>query len=90
MAYYQQRGSVPPKRHTQHRAPDGSLYFEELMGEEGFVSDSSLLYHGAESFDELAVMVDTFRPLRLGEGSQAVDDQVYAWSWSRNETGTQS
>jgi homogentisate 1,2-dioxygenase len=45
MAYYQARGSVPPKRHTQHRAPDGSLYFEELMGEEGFSSDSSLLYH---------------------------------------------
>jgi homogentisate 1,2-dioxygenase len=45
MAYYQARGSVPPKRHTQHRAPDGSLYFEELMGEEGFSADSSLLYH---------------------------------------------
>ena len=45
MAYYQQRGSVPPKRHTQHRAPDGTLYYEELMGEEGFFSDSSLLYH---------------------------------------------
>jgi homogentisate 1,2-dioxygenase len=45
MAYYQARGSVPPKRHTQHRAPDGSLYYEELMGEEGFSSDSSLLYH---------------------------------------------
>ena len=45
MAYYQQRGSIPPKRHTQHRAPDGTLYFEELMGEEGFFSDSSLLYH---------------------------------------------
>src|SRR5512142_1033295 len=45
MAYYQQRGSVPPKRHTQHRDPDGRLYFEELMGEEGFSSDSSLLYH---------------------------------------------
>jgi homogentisate 1,2-dioxygenase len=45
MAYYQQRGSIPPKRHTQHRAPDGKLYFEELMGEEGFFSDSSLLYH---------------------------------------------
>ena len=38
-------GEVPPKRHTQHRAPDGSLYYEELMGEEGFSSDSSLLYH---------------------------------------------
>jgi homogentisate 1,2-dioxygenase len=45
MAYYQQRGSVPPKRHTQHRQPDGGLYFEELMGEEGFSSDSALLYH---------------------------------------------
>ncbi|MCX6401896.1 MAG: homogentisate 1,2-dioxygenase [Propionibacteriales bacterium] len=45
MAHYQRIGNVPPKRHTQHRAPDGSLYFEELMGEEGFSSDSSLLYH---------------------------------------------
>lgn len=45
MAYYRQVGEVPPKRHTQHRRPDGSLYYEELMGEEGFSADSSLLYH---------------------------------------------
>jgi homogentisate 1,2-dioxygenase len=45
MAYYQHRGSVPPKRHTQHRDADGQLLYEELMGEEGFSSDSSLLYH---------------------------------------------
>jgi len=45
MPYYQSRGSIPPKRHTQHRAADGSLYYEELMGEEGFTADSSLLYH---------------------------------------------
>jgi homogentisate 1,2-dioxygenase len=45
MAHYQQRGNVPPKRHTQHRRPDGGLYYEELMGEEGFSSDSALLYH---------------------------------------------
>jgi homogentisate 1,2-dioxygenase len=45
MAHYQRVGDVPPKRHTQHRDPDGSLYYEELMGEEGFSSDSSLLYH---------------------------------------------
>ncbi|WP_183094703.1 homogentisate 1,2-dioxygenase [Nocardioides stalactiti] len=45
MAHYQRVGDVPPKRHTQHRAPDGTLYYEELMGEEGFSSDSSLLYH---------------------------------------------
>jgi len=45
MAYYQSRGAVPPHRHTQHRDADGRLYYEELMGEEGFSSDSSLLYH---------------------------------------------
>ena len=45
MAYYRRLGEVPPKRHTQHRRPDGGLYFEELMGEEGFSSDSALLYH---------------------------------------------
>ncbi len=45
MPFYRSVGHIPQKRHTQHRAPDGSLYFEELMGEEGFSSDSSLLYH---------------------------------------------
>ncbi|MBU6533422.1 homogentisate 1,2-dioxygenase [Streptomyces sp. NPDC057245] len=45
MPYYRSVGDVPPKRHTQHRDADGRLRFEELMGEEGFSSDSSLLYH---------------------------------------------
>ncbi|MGA8845656.1 MAG: homogentisate 1,2-dioxygenase domain-containing protein [Nocardioides sp.] len=45
MAHYRRLGTVPPTRHTQHRDPDGALYYEELMGEEGFSSDSSLLYH---------------------------------------------
>jgi homogentisate 1,2-dioxygenase len=45
MAFYRSVGSVPPKRHTQHRSASGELYYEELMGEEGFSSDSSLLYH---------------------------------------------
>src|SRR3954452_22923050 len=43
--YYVTRGSIPPTRHTQHRAPDGSLYAEELFGVEGFTGRSSLLYH---------------------------------------------
>ncbi|MER7395998.1 cupin domain-containing protein [Streptomyces sp. NPDC000151] len=47
MPYYRRAGEVPAKRHTQHRRPDGGLYYEELMGEEGFSSDSSLLYHRA-------------------------------------------
>ncbi|MFD7709708.1 homogentisate 1,2-dioxygenase [Streptomyces sp. NPDC059785] len=45
MPYYRSVGDIPPKRHTQHRDADGRLRFEELMGEEGFSSDSSLLYH---------------------------------------------
>ncbi|HEU4512961.1 MAG TPA: homogentisate 1,2-dioxygenase domain-containing protein [Nocardioidaceae bacterium] len=45
MAYYRQVGTVPAKRHTQFRDDDGALHYEELMGEEGFSSDSSLLYH---------------------------------------------
>lgn len=45
MAHYRSVGAIPPKRHTQHRDADGALYYEELMGEEGFSSDSSLLYH---------------------------------------------
>ncbi|MGX7823651.1 homogentisate 1,2-dioxygenase [Actinokineospora sp. 24-640] len=45
MPYYRQVGEIPPKRHTQFRSPDGRLYAEELMGVEGFSSDSALLYH---------------------------------------------
>ena len=33
-------GNIPHKRHTQHRAPDGSLYAEELFGVEGFTGRS--------------------------------------------------
>lgn len=45
MPYYRAVGEIPVKRHTVFRQPDGSLYSEELMGQEGFSSDSSLLYH---------------------------------------------
>jgi homogentisate 1,2-dioxygenase len=46
MPYYRMAGEIPRKRHVRFRGPGGQLYFEELMGEEGFVSDASLLYHG--------------------------------------------
>jgi homogentisate 1,2-dioxygenase len=38
---------------------------------------------GVEFFDELAVMVDTFRPLELGEDALECEDPAYPWSWSR-------
>ncbi|MFI5319774.1 MAG: homogentisate 1,2-dioxygenase [Myxococcota bacterium] len=37
---------------------------------------------GRERADELAVMVDTFAPLALGEGARASEDAAYAWTWS--------
>jgi homogentisate 1,2-dioxygenase len=45
MPYYRATGEIPRKRHIRFNRPDGGLYAEELMGEEGFSSDSSLLYH---------------------------------------------
>jgi homogentisate 1,2-dioxygenase len=37
---------------------------------------------GAEFFDELAVMVDTFRPLEIGDAGLSCEDPAYAWTWS--------
>lgn len=45
MAYYRSVGEVPPKRHTRHVGADGHQRYEELLGQEGFSADSSLLYH---------------------------------------------
>ncbi len=43
--HYHQLGKFPPKRHTQFRKPDGSLYSEELFSTEGFSDVYSLIYH---------------------------------------------
>ena len=73
MAHYQAMGSIPPKRHTQHRRPAkrgkvGELYSEELMGEEGFSSDSSLLYHrNIPSHGRRVPRVDRRRPRHHGQ-----------------------
>ena len=45
MPHYHSLGSIPHKRHTQFRKPDGSLYAEQLFSTEGFSNDYSLLYH---------------------------------------------
>jgi homogentisate 1,2-dioxygenase len=72
MPYYRRVGEIPPKRHTQFRQDDGTLYAEELMGQEGFSSDSSLLYHrypptaivAAEEYDPPAWSRIANRPLK--------------------------
>jgi homogentisate 1,2-dioxygenase len=45
MPHYHQLGTIPHKRHTQFRKPDGSLYSEQLFSTEGFSDDYALLYH---------------------------------------------
>ena len=45
MPFYHTLGTTPRKRHLAFRKPDGGLYAEQLMGHEGFVGTSALLYH---------------------------------------------
>jgi homogentisate 1,2-dioxygenase len=72
MPHYRSAGEIPSKRHVQFRRPDGGLYAEELMGQEGFSSDSSLLYHrhlptaivAAEEYEPAAWSRIANRPLK--------------------------
>lgn len=48
MPHYHKAGSIPHKRHTQFRKPDGTLYAEQLFSTEGFSNDYSILYHTYE------------------------------------------
>lgn len=45
MPFYHALGNIPPKRHTQFRKPDGSLYAEQLFGTIGFDGMYSNIYH---------------------------------------------
>lgn len=45
MPVYHTLGKKPSKRHTIFEKPDGSYYYEQLFGTEGFHGMSSLLYH---------------------------------------------
>ena len=45
MPFYHQLGKIPPKRHTQFRKADGSLYSEQLFGTIGFDGMYSNIYH---------------------------------------------
>jgi len=45
MPFYLKKGTVPEKRHIQHRDADGKLYHEELISREGFSDIYSNVYH---------------------------------------------
>ena len=45
MPFYQKRGKIPDKKHTQFRDDDGNLYWEELISRGGFSHMYSTIYH---------------------------------------------
>jgi homogentisate 1,2-dioxygenase len=45
MPIYHTLGTIPPKRHIAFPKAGGGIHSEQLMGHEGFVGTSSLLYH---------------------------------------------
>ena len=70
MPIYHQLGRVPRKRHVAFRKDDGSLHYEELVGNQGFTGPSSLLYHL-----RLPTAVKSVRPVR-GLGWVAEPERV--------------
>ena len=45
MPFYQKRGKIPSKRHTQFLNENGDLYWEELFSRGGFSHIYSNVYH---------------------------------------------
>ncbi len=67
MPYYRSVGNIPAKRHTHHLDETGHRFAEELMGQEGFSSNSSLLYHRNSPSALTAIeAVDATMPVRDG------------------------
>lgn len=75
MPFYQKRGIIPNKRHTQMRDKSGILYSEELISRNGFSGMYSNLYHlnppsavqeiGEYKINKLSKVLGTHKPLHL-------------------------
>jgi homogentisate 1,2-dioxygenase len=67
MTYYYRLGNIPPKRHTQFRQPDGSLYKEELVSSRGFSGIYSNLYHTYQPTKVKKVLDPVAAPINIVE-----------------------
>jgi homogentisate 1,2-dioxygenase len=92
MPIYHTLGKIPRKRHIIFRQPDGKLYAEQLVGNEGFTGPSSLLYHvhppttvkSARRIRDVQYEADTdrtlkhrhFRTARLARGGSPTLDRT--------------
>ena len=92
MPVYHALGQMPRKRHIVFKKPDGGIYQEQLVGNEGFTGPASLLYHiyppttilKVNRFRETAYQVDPdptlkhrhFKTALLKEGGSPTLDRV--------------
>lgn len=92
MPVYHTLGKVPKKRHIAFRKPDGGIYQEQLVGNEGFTGVASLLYHiappttikairklkdvGYEQETDPLFKHRHFRTAQLAEGGSPTIDRV--------------
>ena len=92
MPVYHALGQMPRKRHIAFKNPDGGIYQEQLVGNEGFTGPASLLYHiyppttilSVKRFAETAYHVDPdptlkhrhFKTALLKEGGSPTLDRV--------------
>jgi homogentisate 1,2-dioxygenase len=70
MPSYHRLGQIPPKRHTQFRKPDGTLYAEEVFGTEGFSGNYSILYYHYPP--TRVTKVEKFQDVKLEEWDEGV------------------
>ncbi len=70
MPSYHRLGQIPPKRHTQFRKPDGTLYAEEVFGTEGFSGNYSILYYHYPP--TRVTKVEKFQDVQLEEWDEGV------------------
>ncbi len=70
MPNYHRLGQIPPKRHTQFRKPDGTLYAEEVFGTEGFSGNYSILYYHYPP--TRVTKVEKFQDVQLEEWDEGV------------------
>lgn len=69
MPHYRRVGHVPPKRHTVFTDDAGERFHEELMGQHGFSSNSSLLYHRRSPS-----AIESVEPIPNPDPAPATDD----------------
>lgn len=61
MPFYIKKGSIPSKRHIQHKSAEGKLRYEEHISREGFSDIYSNVYHLFR--DSMIITIRRFRLL---------------------------